>query len=398
MIGAGPQKRLIIFETHPIQYRAPVYQELQRVLPGSFEVIYASDCSVVGHLDSGFGQQVAWNTPLLEGYPFQVVHNEKGVPLSSWSSLTGKGIYHLLRQKRPKAILVHSFNYQFDLAVYFSAVMLGIPIWIRIETQDEAFERGPIKTFVRTIIYKILYSKIKKAFYIGELNREHLARHGLKAHQMTKAHYCTPDPLSELSSSEKIARREKIRQRFGLPGNTLVIAFFGKLIFKKDPELLLRAAESVTGPAQKPIAIVYVGSGELEESLKMRSEQLQHNHRLTVVFTGFVNQAELFNFYLGADIVVLPSRRMGETWGLVVNEALQAGCGVVVSDAVGSYRNVGSWERVRVIPVGDAAALAEAVDDLGKMPRDFDWARDSMREYSIEAAAIAIAQATEALV
>jgi len=30
--------------------------------------------------------------------------------------------------------------------------------------------------------------------------------------------------------------------------------------------------------------------------------------------------------------MVLPSRRAGETWGLVVNEALQAGCAVIVSE------------------------------------------------------------------
>jgi glycosyltransferase involved in cell wall biosynthesis len=77
-----------------------------------------------------------------------------------------------------------------------------------------------------------------------------------------------------------------------------------------------------------------------------------------------VNQSELGANYLAADVLVLPSRRMGETWGLVVNEALHAGCGVIMTDAVGCYREFGSWERVRVISEGDANACAGALAEI----------------------------------
>jgi hypothetical protein len=45
---------LFIFETHPVQYRAPVYRELQKLKPDSFRIFYATDCSVRGHLDRDF--------------------------------------------------------------------------------------------------------------------------------------------------------------------------------------------------------------------------------------------------------------------------------------------------------------------------------------------------------
>src|SRR5205814_354948 len=51
-------------------------------------------------------------------------------------------------------------------------------------------------------------------------------------------------------------------------------------------------------------------------------------------FGAFKNQTQLPGCYVSADVLVLPSDG-GETWGLVVNEAMACGLPVVVSDAVG---------------------------------------------------------------
>jgi len=71
----------------------------------------------------------------------------------------------------------------------------------------------------------------------------------------------------------------------------------------------------------------------------------------------------------------------------VVNEALHAGCGVIVTEAVGCHAEFGTWERVRVIPEGDATQLAVATATLASMNRDFSWASAKMSAYSVAAAA-----------
>lgn len=393
----GAKRELLIFETHPVQYRVPVYQELERLVPGRFEVIYASDFSARGHRDAGFGKEIVWDVALLEGYPYRVLRNERGVPLSSWNSLTGHGVYRLLREVNPSAILMHSFNYRYDLATYLAATGLSIPIWLRVETQDEAFERGLYKSFARSIIYRILYKGVRRAFYIGALNREHYVRHGIKPEQLSPARYCTPDRLSSLALEGKTSRRQKLRRKLGISEDKLIVSFFGKLIPKKDPELLLRSATNMPPRLREQCAFLFVGAGELDEALREQSEVLWSSLGIRSFFAGFVNQTSLVDYYLASDIVVLPSRRMGETWGLVVNEALQAGCGVIVSDAVGSSRDFGAWERVRVVPVGDEIALVGAIRQLAALPRSFDWASEAMKEYSIEVAAKAIADELERL-
>ncbi len=111
-----------------------------------------------------------------------------------------------------------------------------------------------------------------------------------------------------------------------------------------------------------------------------------------VHFTGFINQYEIPQFYAAAVILLRPSRRAGETWGLVVNEALQAGCGVVVTRAVGCYREFGEWERVRVIAEDNVPECVEALRQLARFPRSFDWCAGPMQAYTVDAAAEAIAR------
>lgn len=379
--------KLLIFDSHPVQYKAPVYQQLARLKPGEIKVIYCTDCSVRGHRDKDFGQVVAWDTPLLEGYEHLVLNNERGVPLQGFRSLTGRGIFRLLKSEKPKAVLISQFLYEADLIAYLSCLVLRIPIWIRHETQDEAFRRKPWKRLLRSIAYRLIYRGISHAFFIGQLSREHLLRHGMKESRLSFAPYCVVSPFPEMSPETKTRTRSDVRGKLGIGDKETVILFSGKLIPKKAPDLILDAFSRLSAERKETTRIVFLGSGVMLEELKQKAEQFSQR----VIFAGFVNQRELPGYYLAADVLILPSRRMGETWGLVVNEALHAGCGVIVSEAVGSHREFGTWERVRVIKEEDATGCAEAIEELAKFPRSFDWCAQAMDKYTVRAAATAIA-------
>ena len=384
---------LFIFDSHPVQYKAPVYQELQRLRPGGFKVIYASDCSVRGHHDKDFGQRVAWDAPLMEGYPHMVLHNERGTPLHGFRSLSGRGIFALLKRERPVAALISQFLYASDLTTYLSCLSLGIPIWIRHETQDDAFIRPPWKTILRRLYYGIAYRGVSHAFYIGQASREHLLKHGIPPARMTFSPYCTPTLRAGWKAADKQQARDALRATLGVAADETLLLFSGKLIDKKNPGLLLDALAQLGPEERQKIRLVYVGSGVLDPILRQRAAQFAGR----VIFAGFVNQGAMPDYYLAADVLALPSRRAGETWGLVVNEALQAGCGVIVSEAVGCHREFGGWERVRVIPENDAAACAKALCDLAQFPRSFDWCATEIERYSTAAAARAIAEAIDRL-
>lgn len=379
---------LLILESHPVQYRVPLYRELALLKPGQFQVVYASDCSARGYLDRDFNTTVQWNGCLLEGYPNIVLHNERGEPLRGFRSLSGRGVRDFIRRAGPRAVLFSGFLYEYDWLGWWACRQLGIPIWIRQETQDLAFRRSRLKDTWRSLFYRWFYRSVDHAFYIGELNRRHYLQHGLSPDRLSRSPYSVANPLQTMSSEEKLRRRQRLRGRLGIPAVSRLIGFFGKLIPKKDPELLLKVGQLLARPASFPFHMLLVGSGPLSKRLRQISDQCAFQCH----YPGFVNQADLIDYYLAADMLVLPSRRMGETWGLVVNEGLQAGCSVAVSDAVGCGPEFEHLDQFRIFPEGNAAGCAAALLELGRYARCFDWARQVMPTYSVRCAAEAIAQ------
>ena len=54
--------------SHPIQYFSPLLIEMSKEF--DLHVYYFSNASVKGNVDVGFGREVKWDTPLLEGYSY----------------------------------------------------------------------------------------------------------------------------------------------------------------------------------------------------------------------------------------------------------------------------------------------------------------------------------------
>jgi len=390
---------VLFFESHPVQYKAPVYQALQKILPDRFEVIYATDVSVrTGNIDQGFGTEVVWDIPLLTGYRNRVLNNERGTPITTPGSLTGRGIFSILMNERPKAIVLTHFRYRFDQAAYLAALLLGIPILIRQETQDEMYPvRRPLaKHLLRKLAYRLLYLPAQHAFAFGVLNFEHLCRHGVACERISYARFSVPDPMEDMPPEKKEVLRTGVRSDLGADLDSIVVAFFGKFISKKNPQLIPQSIALLPQEIRSRVIVLYVGSGELQGALQQQADENLRHFGVPTRFAGFINQSKLPGYYLAADITVLPSS-YEETWGLVVNEALNAGCAVAITTAVGCQREFAGLERVRVVPNGSAGELAAAISELARFTRDFDWSREFMHRYSTTAAAQGLAHGLQKL-
>jgi glycosyltransferase involved in cell wall biosynthesis len=118
--------------------------------------------------------------------------------------------------------------------------------------------------------------------------------------------------------------------------------------------------------------------------------RLAAERALEAVFVGFLNQTEISRAYVAADALVLPSD-YGETWGLVVNEAMVHGLPAIVSDRVGCGPDlVEDGVTGRIFPFGDVQALVRVLaetavdaDRRGEMGRQ---ARHRVAAYSAERA------------
>lgn len=119
---------------------------------------------------------------------------------------------------------------------------------------------------------------------------------------------------------------KRLRQKCSLNGKN-VFLFVGRLVPLKNVSTLIRAFASLN---QRENVLVIVGDGPERESLKLLSEELKAN----VWFTGRLEGEELSVWYNMATVFVLPSYK--EAFGAVTNEALLAGCSVLVSNKAGS--------------------------------------------------------------
>jgi glycosyltransferase involved in cell wall biosynthesis len=379
--------KLIVFDSHPVQYRVPVWQCLEKKYPQMLHVVYASDCSMKGFKDDGFGKTFAWDEPMLEGYSYTILGNENGIPLAGWNSLSGKGIWEVLSKQKPQAVLLTGLNYRYDLTVLVYSKLKGISVWLRCETQDFSVERSKVKSVLRKIIYGVLYNFIDKFFYIGELNKKHYLAHGVSQNTLFPAKYCTVNRYQGMSENTKVANRNRLRSDQEINEDKCVIGFSGKFIPKKNPQILYEMIEFLPIDIRNKLVLYFVGSGELEEVLKKKAKEIELQYGIKSVFTGFINQSEIGLHYLVMDIFVLPSKRMGETWGLVVNEAMQAGCAIVISDAVGCGEDFKKLERVGIFTENNGKNLAERIKESTKFERNFEWANNVLKDYSIESVA-----------
>jgi glycosyltransferase involved in cell wall biosynthesis len=89
---------------------------------------------------------------------------------------------------------------------------------------------------------------------------------------------------------------------------------------------------------------------------------VNEHHLNNVYFIGFVNQTELYRYYMSADFFVLPSG-YGETWGLVANEAMNYALPLLISDEVGCTPDL-IMEGINgfTFPCGDTSELGNKLD------------------------------------
>jgi glycosyltransferase involved in cell wall biosynthesis len=377
--------KVLIIDTHPVQYRAPIYADMAQAHDVSLVVAYYNDASVQGYLDVEFQKEIKWNTPLLSGYAYEVLLPGRKDTRDGFFGFKGINVLALLRRHKPDLVIVHSVNHLVGIRFGLVARLLGIRCWLRVETQDEAFvRRSGMKQNLRKLIYRSVYSLFDGAFCFGKLNRQHLLAHGFRPQQLVTTHFSTVDKDQGLSEDDKQSRRDTLRHRLGISPDRLVVGVFGKLISKKDPETVMKACLQMAQRLKREVTCILVGSGALEADLV---ERYGNAAQVRFVFAGFVNQEEIGDYYLAADVVVLASRREGEVWGLVCNEALQAGCALAMSEAVGAAAEFGELERCGIFPTGDVGALVDLLVRLAAFPRDFNWCRPFMEDYSTEAAA-----------
>jgi glycosyltransferase involved in cell wall biosynthesis len=383
--------RLAQLVSHPIPYKAPLYRELARRPEIDLTVHFYSDASVRGYHDLEFGREVQWDTPLLDGYRSRFAPSaaRNGAP-GKYGSPPRLDVVRDVLAGRYDVVWMNSYADGNAWLVAAAELARRSRVLIR-EEQTLLHPRPWYKAALKEVALRALFSRTW-GLYIGEQSRQHFLHYGMPEGRLFPSRYCVDNDFFQRKGEELRPRTAELRAGFGIESEAPVVLCVAKTIPKKAPLVLIEAFAQLR--ARRPCSLLMVGEGELLPAARALVEE----RRIPDVhFAGFLNQTEVPAAYVAADVFCLPSL-FHETWGLVVNEALNFSLPVVVSDKVGCGVDlVQPGKSGFVVPAGEAAPLAESLEVLvahEELRRSFGrkgFAR--VNEYSIEACADGIVEA-----
>ncbi len=324
-------KSLAIITTHPIQYNAPWFRLITERNNIQIKVFYTWSQSETGlKYDPGFGRNIEWDIPLLDGYKYEFVPNiSKNPGTRSHKGIINPGLIKAIEQYSPDAILINGWNFNSHLKClkYFHK---KIPVLFRGDS-TLLDEQSGIRKLLRQFVLTRIYKKVDFGLYVGTQNQKYFLKYGLKEKQLVFVPHAIDNRRFEANDANKNTAVD-LRRKLNIPEDGVVFLFAGKLEPKKNPAILIETFKKIRDSSMH---LVIVGNGELEIELKQDSLKSQN-----IVFMDFQNQQMMPAIYQMADVFVLPSKGPGETWGLAVNEAMAGGKPVLVSDKCGCAVNL----------------------------------------------------------
>ncbi len=172
--------------------------------------------------------------------------------------------------------------------------------------------------------------------------------------------------------------RETVDHPWLQAGEPPVILGVGRLELQKDFPTLLRAFAALQ--VCRPSRLVILGEGRERAALEVLSAELGIDDR--VALPGHVDNP--FAWMRRADLFVLSSAWEG--FGNVLAEALAVGTPVVSTDCPSGPREILASGRIGPLtPVGDTAALCEAMAATLAQPLDKEILRQRGQDYSVAA-------------
>jgi glycosyltransferase involved in cell wall biosynthesis len=385
MNADAPKLRVGFLTTHPIQYQAPVFRALAQTPDIDLTVYF---CLLPNQQQQGaeFGVAFSWDIPLLEGYAHRVLPNVSPHPsVTRFSGCDTPGVAAQWQRDRLDAVIINGWVVKSCLQGMRACRKLQIPCLVR----GEANVLRP-RAWWKRLLHRRLLRQYSRYLYIGESNREFYRRHGAREEQLYPALYCVDNDFFARAAEQ--VDRAAVRAQWGLDDGTVCYLYCGKFIPKKHPlELLQSFGRAVAQGARAQLLMV--GAGELLDPCR----RLAESERLPVTFTGFLNQSQIVAAYVAADCLVLPSDH-GETWGLVVNEAMACGRPALVSSQTGCGPDlIQPGVTGDVFEFGDWGQLADRLrtysQDRERLQSMGAAARRRVAAYSPLAAAEGIAQA-----
>ena len=214
-----------------------------------------------------------------------------------------KNLIPILKDIKPDIIFFHDVQFNIFYGLYYKWLFPNTKIHIDIHsdwTNARHSVIGPTYHFFWRLFFKIFIKKFEKVFCIAPECITFAEEH-YKIERKNLIHLPLPGNANKLSEKKSISAR--VRKSLGFKSSDKVIIHTGKMPEDKETKKLLEAFVKIKDPCFKLII-----AGSIEDEFKPVLEYyLSSDSRIKYV--GWVNQKELKEYFLCADILVQPGTR-----------------------------------------------------------------------------------------
>jgi len=342
-----------ILSSHPIQYQAPWFRKLAQ--QADIHVYFAHRATKQDQANAGFSIEFDWDVDLISGYPYTFLENiSKNPGVNSFNGCNTPEISKIIQVGSYDAFVVNGWYLKSYIQAIWACHRYKVPVFIRGDSQLGT-QKSFIKRAIKKVVYGYLFQYIDGFLSVGKRFHDYLNHYSVPDSKIFFVpHFVDNEWFSKQLEIVSPGKLISIKKEMG--GEKLKLLFVGKFIHKKNPIDVINILSELRELGVDAVG-VFVGDGELREEIIVKAKNLSVDVRML----GFKNQSELPVIYSVADLLILPSDA-GETWGLVVNEALACGTPAVVSKSVGCVPDLIDEEITGTIfTAGDTKGGADAV-------------------------------------
>lgn len=366
-----------------MQYISPWLNGLAEKAGIDLKAFYLWDLGVSTAEDPGFGRPLQWDIPLLDGHDYQFVRNKAKRPGNNhFFGYINPELSRSLADWRPDAILLMNYAFLTYILLLLDPRFWTTPFLFRGDSHNLNRKRT-IRSRLNHICRSLLFKRFAAFLVVGRANYQYYRRNSVPTSKLFIAPHAVDNDRFAAAGETAIVQAKALRDHLGIH-QELVILFVGKFVIEKRPLDLLNAYARLPAELINKSRIVFVGEGHLLESIARLANEL---HLDGVHFLPFQNQTMMPAVYSMGDVLVLPSE--SETWGLVVNEAMNLACPAIVTDRVGCAHDlVVPGHTGWVYGTGNLEALTQCLAHALKDPehlREFgENARRHVRNFSYD--------------
>lgn len=193
-----------------------------------------------------------------------------------------------------------------------------------------------VTTGIKGFVKRILMRRYTKVYATGQMAGEIFKR----LHFKGKIVYTGGCGILNYVEQPPYEQRKEVRK----------FLYVGRLITVKNLQFLISVFNELPD-----LELNIIGEGVLKEELQAMAKANVH-------LLGYVNNKDLPQYYRSNDVFILAS--LSEPWGLVVEEALNNGTPVMVSDRVGCNKDLVTKDTGLIFEYNNKESLMQAIEQM----------------------------------